>query len=297
MKQRKSKQKLFIKEILICFLSILLLTHYIEAQNYCDFIKKVQAYQDSVEICRDTSETNTYYMPNIIDSSTFDIDVYMQMFDKLKIRQGFECSVYFADYFLDGTPIIYVKEKDFDLNKYIGQKIIEKNVPNKDSVENNRRLFFNNFLDNPQRRAFNNVTPDNTEEGFLQYLLFNQMGELFALKWHSLEAQRYVICSDSEMIKIIEDYKDNNYSFMGFGTEKPSFQLFTFKIIDSINLFEIDSYIKIKMLPDKCFITWYELETHHGIFRRTYLIYKTAPYLVEKVFEEKLANINMNFNY
>jgi len=294
MKQKKSKERSFFKERLICLLCVLFLAGCAEAQNYCDFIKKVQAYQDSVKVYRGTSETNTDYMPEIIDSSTFDIDVYMQMFDKLTMRQGFECSVFFEDYFLGGTPIIYIKEKDLDLNKYRAQKIIEKNIPNNDSVRNNWRLFYENFLDNPQRRAFNNVTPDSTEEGFLQYLLFYKMGESFALQWHALEFKKYVICSDSEMIQIIIRYKNYNNPLFGGDSIYPQF---TLENLDSIKLFKIDSYFTIKMLPDKCFITWYELETHHGIFRRTYLIYRSAPYLVEKVFEEKLADIIMGFDY
>lgn len=292
-------KKLYLIESFIISLFICMFSGSVEAQNYCNFIQKVQAYQafyDSLRYERITNDDSISL--NGIDTTLFNINKYMKMFDKVTIPPEYECQVYFVDYFLGGEPILYVKEKKFDVDKYIEQKVIEKGIPANASAEEYKDYLFYKFVNEPQRRAFNNIKPDSTDEGFLQYLFFNQMGEQFGLEWHSKEFQKSVICSDYEMIKIINDYKNGNNKLIYLDNSAPQdFQAFTLKIIDKKKLFEVDSFVKIKMLQDKCFISWYEFESHHGIFIRSYLINRYAPYQIEKVVDDKIADIIMNFDY
>ena len=300
MKQIKVKQKLYLFESLILSLFIFIFSGKAESQNYCDFVRKVQAYQAFYDSAKGERMFNDdSYYPIGLDTSLFDINNYMKMFDKLMIRPGYECMVYYYDAGLNGEPTIYVKEINFDIDKYIEQKIIDKKITDNELVKEEKDYLLYEFVNEPQRRAFNNILPDSTEEGYLQYLFFHEMGEMFGLISHSRMFQRSVICSDYEMIKIIKDYKNGNNKLL-FRYDDPShkdFQAFTLNIIDKENLFKVESYITVKMFPDKCFISWYELETHFGIFKRSYLISRTPPYQIEKVVDEKLADIIMNFDY
>jgi hypothetical protein len=300
MKHKKAKQKLFLFESLIISLFVFIFTANADSQTYCDFIKKVQAYQAFYDSARHQRAFNDdSYNPFELDTTLFNIKKYMKFYDKLMIRPGYECMVYYISAGLNGEPTIYVKEKNFDIDKYIEQKVNDEKITNNELVKEEKDYLLYEFVHEPQRRAFNNIVPDNTEEGYLQYLFFNKMGEQFGLYSHSREDQKSVICSDYEMMKIINDYKNGNNKLL-FGYDDSShrdFQAFTLKIINKENLFKVDSYITVKMLPDKCFISWYELETHFGIFKRSYMINRQAPYQIEKVVDDKLADIIMNFDY
>ena len=70
------------------------------AQSYTKFIEKVQKYQENVKIKR------TEQFPDMIDTSTFNTNKYLQLFDKLSLPTGLECRCIFIDEKTGGCPLL-----------------------------------------------------------------------------------------------------------------------------------------------------------------------------------------------
>jgi hypothetical protein len=307
---KKFNYRSIIALTLIC-LNILTL----QAQS-TTFIEKVQNYQDSVKITRDR-----IHDIDIIDSATFNLNHYMQMFSKLKLYPKLEYAFEYFDNFLDGEPYIYVKQDTFNLDNFLEQaaykelknskrtkifkdkraqiihpkpfqflndsanKLPEKEIIELDQEEYSRfihkRLY--EFLNDSINRVYNNVIPEDSEDGYLQYLLLRKKGELFALKWHAYYKEKSIICNSNKIKQIVKDHKHNK----NFACDKKELK----------NLLKVDPTPIIKLDSENCFITWLENETHNGIYKRTYKISRSAPYRIKLVDEKLLVNISIDFVY
>jgi hypothetical protein len=253
----------------------------LNAQKKCDFIKKIQNYQSSVEI-------NLLTAIPTIDNSTFDLTNYLRMFDRLTISSGKKCEMFYSYHLLGGNPIIYVIPDTLNLTDYIENKINEKpelrnELKNEHEIEILRQNIMDGFVYNSSARAFNNMIPDNTDEGYFQYLFFCVMGEQFALFWHSNYYKKRIICSKKDIKGVINEYRNNEL----FVVDK--------KLLKSLS--DINPSPLIKSDETKCTITWYELETHKGLYRRTYEIDRKTPFKIREINKNKLLDIRITFVY
>lgn len=169
--------------------------------NAGEFIEKVQTFQDStkIEYNKDTKRNQLV---------CFDFGKYMQMFNALKIKD----SHYVFDYFyfsedLSGTPFIYVRKPPFDLLSHF--KATMKNPEDGSGrMSLDQKVF--NFLTDSINRACNNIIPEDTEEGYMQYLFFHEFGEQFALFWHANYKKRSIVYSEIEMKEIAKQCAEMN---------------------------------------------------------------------------------------
>ncbi len=242
---------------LILFLTMSLI---VKSQNSCDFILNVQEYQDSVKLKRVGD-------CDIIDSTTFDVNTFLTFFDNIEFDKDYSIGVYFFDNSFDGNPYLYAVKYDEELkDKHKHKKSLHK------------------YLNNPELRAKNHIVPMDSEEGFLQYLFFYELGEQFALKWHSNYNEKRIICSSDILDSVINDLKTSEWiTADALGLKK-------LKEAASPN-------IEIEKTDQYYIITWLENRTHIGIFKCTYRISRERPHLIDKIKEEKLLDIYMNFAY
>jgi len=294
---------------LFCF-NILIL----HAQTNINFIEKAQQYQKSVRLMRGESG-------EVIDPKTFSINHYMNLFCNLRKDTNIVFKVKYLDTFSAGRPYIYTGNKQFDLDKYLYQEAVKsssysvytgiaikegariklpKLIPNSERSEyvklHNDTMIVDEeyysrfttdklykFLNDSINRACNHIQPEETEEGYLQYLFFHVMGEQFALKWHALYEEKSIISSTEQVKQFVKDYRGN-------------------KMFETSNK-ELRKMLKVNPIPailfdsENCIITWYEIETHNGIYERTYKISRFAPYRVRQIKEKELVTISMNFVY
>lgn len=236
------------------FLTISLIAR---SQDYCDFIQNIQNYQDSVKL----KHIGDY---DVIDSATFDINTYLSSFDNIEIKKDYKIGVYFLDNFLDGNPYLYALKDD--------QKLKDKN-----------RESLYNFLSKTEIRAKNQIVPKDSECGFLQYLFFYEMGEQFALKWHSYYDEKRIICSSDKLNSII--------------SELATSEIFSADSLGLKKLKEVSPKIIIEKSDKYYIISWLENRTHSGIFRCTYQISIKKPNKIDRIKEDKLLDIFMNFIY
>lgn len=255
----------------------------IVAQNSIGFIERVQKYKDSVKLIRNRQS------PDLIDTSTFSINKYLQYFDKLSFPIGLKCHCVFEDKIMGGFPILYVKKNSFKMERYLEKKFrefIKQNNFDKNKITQRLIDFQKNdilceFAKINNARKY--VIPEDDEAGYLQYLFFNQLGEQFVLKWHSNYGKCSVIFSDNEMKRLYNYYLKTD--------------LFTCKIEEFAKLLEINPTPIIEMRNDKCVITWYEIRTHFGIHKMTYEISRSSPFTIETKEDIEILKINMEFVY
>jgi len=253
----------------IFFIIISLFPIVIKSQDYCGFIQEIQEYQDSVKL-RNSGDLN------IIDSTTFNILEYLSFFNEIEIEEGIKIGVYFLDNFYDGNPYIYALRSK--------EKLIDKNK---------RALY--KFLNQPESRAKNHIKPNDSEIGFLQYLFFYEMGEQFALKWHSNYNEKYIICSKKKLRNVINEFKKYNQPYSN--KKEMEVPLFGGDTIQIKKLEKINPAIQLEVGNEHCTISWIENRTHKGIYRCIYKIQREAPHEIEMVSEEELLDISIGFIY
>ena len=93
------------------------------AQIDVKFIETVQRYQDSVKLIYNR-ELGQY----IINENTFNLNHYLKLFEKLEFNQNLEFDYIYFDNGGDGNPYLYAKEKSFDLDKYLTNKVKEGKI-------------------------------------------------------------------------------------------------------------------------------------------------------------------------
>lgn len=249
------------------FLTISLI---VKSQNSCDFIMNIQNYQDSVKL----KYVGDHH---IIDSATFDINTYLTFFDNIEIEKDYKIGVYFFDNFLDGNPYLFA-------------------IRDGEEFKTNNKKSLYEFLNKKEIRAKNHIVPKDSEIGFLQYLFFCEMGEQFALKWHSNYNEKFILCSKKKFEEVINEFKKYNQPQTGENEAETS-------AFFQVNLEELDKFaqinpdVKIEMTNEFCEVTWIEDRTHRGIYKCKYKIQRQFPYKIEKINEERLLEISIGFLY
>ncbi|MEE4215934.1 MAG: hypothetical protein V2I34_12775 [Bacteroidales bacterium] len=281
-----------------------------KAQPYCDFIKKVREYQNSIKVNEHSGDE--YQMPEV-DTTSFDINVYMSLFDKLKLKAGkkvFLVNRYSKD---SGKPVLCVQDSTFNMDKFVDEittkrfrhidslveqlksEFLNKNYPEEkiNVLERFREFQKKSFTRNSaliqyaidsSRRVCNNLIPEDTPTGYLQYLFFNQMGEQFALFWHAHSLEKTVLC----------DKEDVKYFLSHYNERKVYFEYEENEIRELLN---IDISPVVELDSTNCSIVWYEIHTHKGIYKNTYTIERTYPFRVKSEASEKIATISTLFFY
>jgi len=282
MRISKNRMKL-IRERVIMILLFSVFTTSVSSQNSIDFLRSVKKYQDSVKLVMPSQ------IPDIIDTTTFNINTYLRIFDKLKLPPGLKCQYAYRDDVDSGDPMLYVVKDSFDLESYLEKETREffkQNNYDTTKITPKQTKFIKRIIAlygfAYQNGAKEFIQPEDSEAGYLQYLYFNQFGEEFALKWHSYAGQKSVIFSTDELKRLYNSYLKRTDSF-SYDKEK-------FKGLLNLNTSPI-----IEMKKSSCLITWYEIIIHAGIYKRTYEISRSAPYTVVKKEDIKILEINADF--
>jgi hypothetical protein len=273
----KHKSSIVLKFVIFLLVSLSLNT--INAQDVCKFIKVMQEYQSSIVI-------NYTAHPVTIDTSTFNLVYYLKLFDKLKMDPGRKSEIYYSFSGLDGDPIIYSIPENFNIREQIEKKVdhqMRYKIKSDMDTAIMKQIAFYEIVTDSSLRAFNYIIPDDSEEGYIQYLFFYVMGEQFGLFSHSLDFQKRIICTKEDIKNMIDRYMHNRF----FDVDKKQLK----------SLIEINPFPQIKLDVKNCSITWYELETHNGFYQIKYEIDKKAPFKIREISKKRLLEISQNFNY
>jgi hypothetical protein len=266
--------------VLMLILSLLVsLSMNTSAQDVCKFIKLVQQYQSSIVI-------NYSADPVTIDTTTFNLSNYLRLFDKLKLYPDRDYEIYYSFSALDGNPFIYSTPKNFNIREQIERKVdhqMKYKIKSDLDTATMKQILLYDIVTDSSLRASNYIIPDDSEEGYIQYIFFYEMGEQFGLFSHSLDFQKRIICTKDDIKKMIDGYTHNRF----FDVDKKQLK----------SLININPFPLIKSDTNNYSITWYELETHNGFYQINYEIEKKAPYKIREISRKRLLEIIQNFNY
>ena len=190
------------KAKILFFIPLFLNCAIVKSQVNQNFIEKIQDYKEKVQ-----TTSSCLMFDNCIDTATFNIKTYMEMFPSLKMRNKnyvFDYYYHYFDsyYYSDEKPHIYVKNRRFNLIHHINRKADKINLQGEEREDFVRRSIYW-FLNDSSHRAVHYIYPEDTEEGYLQYLYFLNFGELFALKWHSNYERKKVITNKQEFAELL----------------------------------------------------------------------------------------------
>jgi len=271
------------------FIALFLKFAILKSQVNVDFIEKIQNYKEAIKLT-----TSNLMFNDFIDTSTFNIRAYMEMYPAIRIgKKGYVFDYYYYDNFLDGKPHIYVRNKKFNLLNHINKnadKIKLKGEEREDFIR--RSIYW--FLKDSCTKANRNVFPEDIEEGYLQYLYFYEFGELFALKWHANYEKKKVISTKQELKEILNQCLESlqhidSMETVGSISFCDTTALQRFLLMDSI--------ISMQFNTDYVIVNWLEFEDWRGLFERTYKIMRTKPYQIELIDEKHLVEVWKNFIY
>lgn len=261
-----------IRERVIMVLLFSFFTTNVSSQDNIDFLRTVKQYQDSVKF--------VWQIPPTIDTTTFNINTYLRLFNKLKLPSGFRCQYTYRYDSPSGTPLLYVVKDSFDLESYLNREyreyIKQRNIDTTTFTPKNTKFFkqvfvFYGFAYQNSVKKF--ILPEDSEAGYLQYLYFNQFGEEFATNWYPYS----VIFSNDELNRLYKFYLNDKHFI--YDNEK-------FKDLLKLNPSPI-----IEMGKNSCLIAWYEIMANTGIFKRTYEISRSTPYTIVKKEYVKILDI------
>jgi hypothetical protein len=235
------------------------------AQDYfTNFVNRIQTYQNSVEIVYHPKEDNKL--------KNFNLKQYMSLFDKLtwKSKRFVVGSYYYDDNYSYWRPYLYARKKWSGLPRTKNQ------------------IF--RYLNKPANRAYSHVIPEESEEGYFQYLFFHEYGDLFALGGpRSIYYERFVIVSETQLDRVMAEYVDRN-------SIKGETNASTYHIRDSVALATArkESFSpKVSMRKDECIITLYEQEG--SFYQKTFRISRQYPYSIS--LEEKKEIVELILGY
>lgn len=249
----------------------------INSQVDVSFIGKVKTYKDSVK---------TKYTSNrkdvVIDSTTFDISVYRNLYDKVHLKKGkrLQCIFNFSGSY--GFPKLFVTDDTLDIQNFIKLKM-ERDSGKKQPYQLTRK-WLGTIITDPSTSLENNFSPIDSKDSYLQYFYLLRFGSNFAYFWHAYYEECDILISNEELDKYSKFY----------GLRKDDFEFDEEKFNA---LYKIDKKPKVYWGPEYYLITCYEIWTHRGIYKCTYKISKNKPHLLEEITRENIIPIEMYFLY
>ncbi|MGF7140708.1 hypothetical protein [Roseimarinus sediminis] len=265
-------------------LLLLSLTPYANGQSFQGFIESVTSYQDQVKLKKTGQKQARRF---IIDSTTFELSTYLGMFDQLTLAPERKAEYVFCSYETYGFPACYVIHDSVNFDEHIEQGLNDfckrffkrdTSMVNEAVKKHYREEIRFAFAEDSINKLCNALLPDDSKAGFVQYLYFHLFGENFALFWHSNINQGNVIFSKDEMKRLFNLYMSNEDYFVDIDE---------YKLLR--DLLETNFDAVIKQTNEHYTITWYEQYLHQGIFKRTYLIERHAPFTITKMEDEKIV--------
>lgn len=262
------------------FFSVVSLSATAQSQIGIEFLEKIKAYKDSVKTIRLSDPQRSVD----IDSLTFDVATYRKFYDRLKLPNNQKLQYWYDYRETEGLPLLFVTDSSFNLEQY-AQSILINDTTQNPGVRNfkKNRLIAHIVTDSLNSIELN-FEPEDSKDGFLQYLYLCTKGNFFAYHWHAYYAQNNVITSKKNIANYCKYY----------ALRKDDFNI---NLSELKKLQERDLYPKIYLVPDFCIISWYEIWIHNGIFKVIYTIKRHKPHTIREVSVEKILPVEPNFIY
>lgn len=293
-----------------CLYVSILFIHFIfgvvEAQTYNKFLDQLCDYQKRVRL--EESLIKGKSVMNI-DTNTFNLKDYMSIFSKLTPEPGYILE-YIYNYSWDGgVPLLYARRNNFEKGEYISgererirvrwdsiMNVRVEKIENGDwkeeeknkQIERTKRLcmymrevsderILQEFAWDSTNRAVRHLSPVDNKMGYFQLLIFNLYDNNFALWWHANYGYRFPVYKKEQIEFLIKENREEDFSI--WFDEKEIIPLLTENLKP-----------QVKMEHARCLITLYVFYADDGLYRKTYSVSRTTPYLIKEERSEKLVS-------
>jgi len=254
-------------------LILLLISINLWGQTRFDFIDKIQDYQQNVEFDKSSDYT-------IIDSKTFDIVKYLEMFDKLEIETTLKPQLFYVADMFGGCPYLVAVQDTFNVSEYVKSELKTVKKDKYYDADNARGAVMSDLMFETSKLS-DFIVPTNSKEGFVQYLFYTEMSECFALYWHANYRKKLIITSTGKFKERMKPFRKSNL----YSIDKKKYS----------SLKKQDMSPQVAFRDGKYIIVWYEIQTHNGVYKRKYEIEDHPPYKIERVNDENVLQIQANF--
>jgi hypothetical protein len=220
-------------------------------------IHQVEVLYNSQSVPDHFSEENA-----IRRGDEFDPNKVFEIFDHLKMEEGFTLDYVYDANSMGGYPELYARR--IDSERY--ETLLDYTEAHPECFE-----------DGAPTDCFymNHVKADDTEEGFLQLVIFYRMGDQFYLVWHANYNDAVVIVGNEGLEKIIKERSDTS-----FGAQFTNLQQNEAKRIDPTpEVIFNDKSVTVKLV---WFTKW------GGFYKTTYQVARQFPHLIQTIETENL---------
>jgi len=240
--------------------------------SYCEFIEAVQSYQQKVK----TIYPDGY---RILDPNTFDINTYFGFFDRISVKRGFRIDALYYGSSADGSPYLcglnakqnidYAYELISNNNKRnreteqegLETLLTDSNKSEEDKEIDYTKLLFE-FIRETNIKQF--IVPEDSDYGFFQYLFLLEMGNQFALFWHSYYNRKYIFYSIEPVEELVNRInKSGVYIIQDDDLQRLKQSSLVPDIIKKTDFYQI---------------TWFEYRQFKSIYKCVYEIERKEPF-------------------
>lgn len=237
--------------------------------QYNEFITKISDYQSKIEI--EYSEEDAF-----IDKTTFDIEEYFSLYNKLTIDSLYKIDYYYFYFGDGGRPLLLALEKneelDTILNYFVSYPPRIVNFNDKTTRERHVSFDFFDYADSVLN-PISKIRIEDSELGYFQYLVFYLQGDNFGLFWHSNYSGLVLINSE----KALNEFLNIESDFTDFTREQKK------------NIKQINPEPMIIMTDDSCYINIVEFNAWEGFVRTKFSINRIYPHNVKYISRDLLV--------
>ncbi len=244
--------------------------------EYQNFLSKLYKYRSGIEL-------DFFDRSAKIDTSTFNVDKYFGLFDKLRVDSSYKFDYYYFYFGDGGRPLLLAHKKevklttilerflvyDFPLPPPPPQKAESFDTTGKKKIVSNDFFSYADTVLTP----LPHIIVQDSKMGYFQYLVFYLIGDQFALFQHSNYGYIRLVCSKEELDEIIKPADiGNNLSYE---------QVEQAKTINPIPIIEFKK--------DSCYVNIVVFGAWDGFMRTTYSISRRYPHVINLISTDTLV--------
>lgn len=201
-----------------------------------EFVSKIRMIQDSVRLVQILDEKHNLVSVNI-EPGSFDVKSYLAAFDKLDLKDNVrDVRIYYSmnGWINGGRPYIYLSDKVYTWATPGGRE----------------------FLKQHDLTHFFEV--ENSPEGYFQLIVYEIVGQRFALCWHANYGEEHIICTPERLKQVHESLEGRE----SWGV---------LKINDTL-VFKRDYTPQISMDRGSCTVSVYTFSPFGGLYLNRYSV-------------------------
>lgn len=176
----------------------------------------------------------------------FDVNQYFTILNNISMHEGYALDYVYISESLGGSPLLYARPES--QAPYASMEDVPENIQLPD---------FREYLE-----------VEDTEQGYFEYVVLNNMANQFYLDWHALYNDTEIVCNSDEVNAIIADIGDGS-----FGNPLDIAGQVKARAMNNIEP-------AVQLTGDKATVEVMLFTKWGGFYRQTYTISRSFPHMI-----------------